>query len=153
MLTAAAVSGRRFSGGYIVKKITVVFVGLLVLAMIPACKIVSRVQPGGEVQGITLAPALFDVAGETVGEYCGTYILGIDWSRLFSWESGQSGSYGGPFFPQGQAMHDALAKVEGATFLVNGQVKTEYSGVLPFYWRVCSTVRGRAVTIKSTNTN
>ncbi|MCB1168284.1 MAG: hypothetical protein KDK33_19175, partial [Leptospiraceae bacterium] len=96
------------------------------------------------------APADFRIAGDTTGEACVTGVFGVYWSRLFTAESGVSGTYGGLDTAETEAVYNALAKVEDSSYFMLGQKKSTFSGFFPIYWERCSTVHGRAVTVLST---
>ena len=133
---------------------------MLLSVLVPAfylvgCKSTDISMAGGSVGGVTMTKADFIVAGDTVGEACSTQILGVDWTRLFKREMGGAGSFGGyPFtgnFAETQATYNAISKVEDATYFVTGNKTAKTTSFLPFFYKSCVTVHGRAVTIKSTN--
>ena len=131
------------------------FVSVLLSAFIlVGCKSTNKVMGGGTVGGVTMTKADFTVSGDTSGEGCSTQILLVDWSRLFKSEVGRAGSFGGVSmmgnYAAAQATYNAISKVEDATYFVLGHTSEKTTSFLPFYYKSCVTVHGKAVTIQST---
>ncbi len=125
--------------------------------MAAGCTLKTRDIPTAPVP---FASADYTVLGNTNAEACGTYILGIEFSRLFSGEFASYAVDAGlplplPSFwgnPEArEALYEALGRMPNATHLLAPRVHTEAEGILlagqPFFGRRCATIDARGVQI------
>ncbi len=144
------------------KRLSTLLLALGAAFGLSACSLKHATVPGAP---IPFASADYTVLGNTNAEECGTYILGIDFSHLFSNQSatitgGTStdpisailGLLLGPTSPEAsRALYMALEKIPEATHLLAPRVHETVSGIPlgPFvlFGQRCATVDARGVVI------
>lgn len=131
----------------------------ITITFMSACAFTNKTVPGA---GIPFARADYKLKGATSDKECRTYIVGLNFPRLFFDEfatiSGGGGGgimalignlFGGGYPETAEALYKAIAKMPGATHLLKSTVKSTFSGFgwlgMPFFGKRCSAVRAHAV--------